>query len=268
VSAALLVICAGLFHWVHKHESNRSSAHEPDASSEPEKTDKPQKSGFGFDLVFQHKYLMLLAAFSLTFTLVNTNGEYMLSKLFKAAADAAVADGSIEDGAQGDFLTAAYGSFFFYVNVLGVLLQTFAVSRIVRAGGLKLAFFVLPVIAAIGQAAFLVIPVLAVLRLSKTAENATDYSLNNTVRNMLWLPTTREMKYKAKQAVDAFFVRMGDVASTGIVALAGVALGVSLRTFAAINLCIIALWLVLAAAIIRENKKLSEVREHAAPGGS
>jgi hypothetical protein len=28
------------------------------------------------------------------------------------------------------------------------------------------------------------------------------------------------------------------------------------------------LWLVLAAAIIRENKKLSEVREHAAPGGS
>lgn len=75
-------------------------------------------------------------------------------------------------------------------------------------------------------------PVLAVLRVSKTAENATDYSLNNTVRNMLWLPTTREMKYQAKQAVDTFFVRMGDVASTGVVAVAGVALGLSLRAFA------------------------------------
>ena len=65
----------------------------------------------------------------------------------------------------------------------------------------------------------------SVLRLSKTAENATDYSLNNTVRNMLWLPTTREMKYQAKQAVDTFFVRMGDVASTAVVAGAGVGLG-------------------------------------------
>ena len=80
---------------------------------------------------------------------------------------------------------------------------------------------------------------------------------------MLWLPTTREMKYQAKQAVDTFFVRMGDVASTGVVALAGVALGVSLRTFALINLVAIAVWLVLAAAIVRENHKLSEERERA-----
>lgn len=271
VSAGLLLICAALFHWVHKHESRKPStvadtAKQQDTATEQETKqarDKPEKTGFGFDLVFRHKYLMLLAAFSLTFTLVNTNGEYMLSKLFKAAASAAVADGTIQEGAEGNFLTAAYGSFFFYVNVLGVVLQTFVVSRIVKFGGLKLAFFVFPVIATLGQTAFFLFPVLAVLRLSKTAENATDYSLNNTVRNMLWLPTTREMKYQAKQAVDTFFVRMGDVASTGVVALAGVALGVSLRTFALINLCAIAVWLVLAAAIVRENKKLSAQRERA-----
>mgnify|MGYP000057750016 CR=1 FL=1 len=32
---------------------------------------------------------------------------------------------------------------------------------------------------------------------AKTAENATDYSLQNTVRQILFLPTTREQKYKA-----------------------------------------------------------------------
>jgi hypothetical protein len=32
-------------------------------------------------------------------------------------------------------------------------------------------------------------------------------------RQLLWLPTTREEKYKAKQAIDTFFVRGGDVLS-------------------------------------------------------
>ena len=31
----------------------------------------------------------------------------------------------------------------------------------------------------------------------------------NTVRQMLFLPTTREEKYKAKQVIDSFVVRIG-----------------------------------------------------------
>jgi len=255
----MLSLCAALFHWVHRRETARGATDEPGKSAATDQSaTPPQKRGYGFDLVFKHRYLRLLAAFSLTFTLVNTNGEYMLSKLFKEAASAAVASGTIQAADTGNYLTAAYGEFYFYVNVAGVLLQTFAVSRIVKFGGLKVAFLLLPVISALGQSAFLVVPVLAVLRFGKTAENATDYSLNNTVRNMLWLPTTREMKYQAKQAVDTFFVRLGDVASTGIVAVAGAALGVGLRTFALINLCIIFLWLFVAVAILREHQRLSD----------
>lgn len=260
VSAGLLAVCAFLFHWVHVRETADASGEStaPASADAPRSADEaPQRRGFGFDLVFKHRYLRLLAAFSLTFTLVNTNGEYMLSKLFKQAATAAVQSGTIAADAAGKFLTAEYGQFYFYVNVAGVLLQTFAVSRIVKFGGITVAFLVLPAISALGQSAFLLLPVLGVLRLSKTAENATDYSLNNTVRNMLWLPTTREMKYQAKQAVDTFFVRMGDVASTAVVAGAGVWLGLGLRAFAVINLCIIALWLVLAVLIVRENARLS-----------
>lgn len=260
VSAALLATCAWLFHRVHQRETPNAGSNQAEARGRQRPAATRRKSGFGFDLVFKHRYLRLLAAFSLTFTLVNTNGEYMLSKLFKQAATDAVASGSISADAAGNFLTAQYGQFYFYVNVVGVLLQTFAVSRIVKFGGLRLAFLILPVISALGQSAFLMLPALAVLRLSKAAENATDYSLNNTIRNMLWLPTTREMKYQAKQAVDTFFVRMGDVASTALVAGAGVGLGIGLRTFALINLCIIVLWLVLAVLILAENERLSAAR--------
>ena len=43
------------------------------------------------------------------------------------------------------------------------------------------------------------------------ADNSLDYSLGNTTKQALWLPTSREAKYKAKQAVDSFFMRAGDV---------------------------------------------------------
>ena len=52
---------------------------------------------------------------------------------------------------------------------------------------------------------------LGVVRWIKTAENSTDYSVMNTAKQLLWLPTSREEKYKAKQAVDSFFVRFGDL---------------------------------------------------------
>jgi AAA family ATP:ADP antiporter len=79
------------------------------------------------------------------------------------------------------------------------------------------ALFVLPLIAAGGYTFLAVLPVVGVIRVSKILENATDYSLNNTVRHALFLPTTRDQKYKGKAAVDTFFVRAGDLLQTGVV---------------------------------------------------
>jgi hypothetical protein len=40
------------------------------------------------------------------------------------------------------------------------------------------------------------------VRWLKIADNSTNYSLGSTTMQSLWLPTSREVKYKAKQAVD------------------------------------------------------------------
>ena len=69
----------------------------------------------------------------------------------------------------------------------------------------------------------------------KTAENAADYSIMNTARQLLWLPTTREEKYKAKQAIDSFFVRGGDVLSAVVVYFGAVVLNLSVQQFAVAN---------------------------------
>ena len=75
----------------------------------------------------------------------------------------------------------------------------------------------LPLIALGGYAIIAAGAGFSVVRWIKTAENATDYSIMNTARQLLWLPTTREEKYKAKQAIDTFFVRGGDVLSAAVV---------------------------------------------------
>ena len=62
------------------------------------------------------------------------------------------------------------------------------------------------------------------MELLKIADNSVDYSLGNTTKQALWLNTTREAKYKAKQAVDSFFMRGGDVVPAGL-GLHGRALG-------------------------------------------
>ena len=81
---------------------------------------------------------------------------------------------------------------------------------------------------------------------AKVAENATDYSLNNTVRNMLFLPCTYEEKFSAKQAIDSFFVRMGDVLSAALVFFGTNIMQLSARQFAAVNAVLVLVWLVLA----------------------
>ena len=100
-------------------------------------------------------------------------------------------------------------------------------------------------------------PVLAAVVVGKTAESAVDYSFNNTVRNVLWLPTSRRAKYLAKQATDTFFVRAGDVSSAALVFLGVHQLGMSVRGIAVVNVMLVSAWLLLARAILKEHAWLA-----------
>ena len=185
----------------------------------------------------------------------------MLSKLIKADAAAAVQRGEIDAKQVGKVIGATYANFFFWVNVVGVLLQSFVVSRLVRWFGLSKAFLFLPVIAIANASIVAIMPVLWLVRIGKTAENATDYSLNNTLRQMLWLVTSSEMKYKAKQVVDTFCVRIGDVCSALSVYLLVDLLKLSVTRFAWLSIALGGLWIVLALAIGRIHRDLERRNE-------
>ena len=85
----------------------------------------------------------------------------------------------------------------------------------------------------------------------KVADNSIDYSLGNTTKQALWLPTSREAKYNAKQAVDSFFVRMGDVMQAGLVFL-GERLAFAVPTFAAVSIALVGAWLGVVTLLNRQ----------------
>jgi AAA family ATP:ADP antiporter len=212
----------------------------------------PGRAG-AFALVFGNRYLLLIALLMLVLNWVNTTGEYLLGRLVSGEAAAAVARG--EALSEKEFIGRFYAQFFMGVNLLGLFLQLFAVSRLIDRLGLRLGLLCLPAIALLGYGLLAALPLLAVVRWVKTAENAVDYSLQNTVRQALFLPTTREEKYQAKQAIDSLFVRAGDLLSAGLVFAGANWLSFGTGHFALANLGLAALWLGLALAVGQEYQR-------------
>src|SRR3569623_1692192 len=107
---------------------------------------------------------------------------------------------------------------------------------------------IIPVIVIAGWVETIVFATVGMVRIEKTAENSLYYSFHNTVRQALFLPTSRESKYKAKAAIDTFFFRMGDViAGLGLVVLFVEILGLGVRAIAILNVALGVVRHVLAA---------------------
>lgn len=261
ISAGVLVAAALLTQYIHAradHAKDRKPEGEPKAASEedPKKKteDGDQDKRGAFTLVFQNKYLLLIAIFTTLFTLVNTSGEYMISQL---VSDAAKQQGGGKDAVH-EFIARTMGEYFLWVNVAGLVIQLFIVSRVIKYGGFRVAFLVFPVAALASSATITAIPTLPAVRIGKTVENSIDYSLNNTLRNMLWLTTTRRVKYVAKQAVDGFFARFGDVGSAAFVFILVGQLHLGVRGVAGMNVVLVLVWIDVAWRIADERERLAK----------
>jgi hypothetical protein len=164
-----------------------------------------------------------------------------------AARLAASADPALD---VASYIGAFYGRYYFWVNVASVILQAFLVSRIVTRVGLAGALYALPIVAFGAYALVAAGAGLGAIRWAKGAENAVDYSAMNTGKQLLWLPLGREEKYEAKQAIDSFFVRAGDLLSAGVVFAGTTFLGAGIAGFAFLNLILVVLWVATAWALL------------------
>jgi ATP:ADP antiporter, AAA family len=249
IAAAGLLVPVGLTVWVHRREKTMlravSRAASENAPVKEETTEQPLSRTGGFQLVRSNRYLRLIALLVLTFSLVNTLGGFILNSMITAEA-----------GGDRALIGTMAGRIQTWVNLVSFLMQAFLVSRIFKYAGVRVALFILPAIALGGYTMIALLPVFAVVQWAKILENSTDYSIQNTTRHALFLPTSREAKYKAKQAIDSFFVRAGDMLQAAVVFI-GTMLAFSIRGYALVNIALVLVWIGLAVAIAREYRVLA-----------
>lgn len=261
VSAGLLLVHLGLYVLLEKRYCGRLERRAEEDEESREKLreaeeETPAEDKGGFRLILENRYLWWIALFFIMLNLVNTTGEYILGSMVEDAAKQAVASGQAESAKA--FIGTFYGKFFSVVNVAAVVIQVLLVSRILKWFGMRGMLFALPIVAlgTYGLAAFGL--GIAAFRWAKTAENSTDYSVMNTTRALVWLPTTRAEKYAAKQTIDTFFVRFGDVISAGLVFAGTTWFNFAAREFAYANLVLIGLWMGVGVLVYKSFKRLSE----------
>jgi len=231
-------------------------------ASEPAAVTAPAGSG-ALAMIARYRYLIAVAMVATLTNWVITNGDNLLFRVLQEGLRSEVATrGITESGAVRAFVrqetTAFYGEYFFWINLCALLAQAFLASRLLRYGGFAPVLLLLPFISFLSYSTMALLPVLAMVRAMKIAENATNYSIDNTARQVIWLPTTAEMKYRAKPAIDSLFVRFGDGMAALTVFVGVQMLALPTQTLLLVNLILVTGWLAAARVIVYEHRRWTE----------
>ncbi len=231
-----LVLCATL----PLVSSARSAVPDGSRSTESKAAPAPHFMG-GLAMVFQDRYLLLLAVLIVILNWVNTTGEYILAEFVVRYAEQRVASDPLvfKDQLIGEF----YGQFYFAVNSLTLIIQVLLVARLFRWIGVQGSLLVLPALAFLAYGLIAFVPIFTIIRVAKIVENSTDYSLMNTARHALYLPLSDAHKFEGKTAVETFFWRFGDLLQAGAIYVGLEWLKLAPESFAFLHMLLAAVWI-------------------------
>ena len=117
---------------------------------------------------------------------------------------------------EADVAKAHLFRIFAFTNWTALVVQLLLTSFVMIRFGVGVALLFLPIAALIGSGGFLIFPVLLFGSLLNTCDNGFSYSINQSAKEVLYVPTTKEEKYKAKAFIDMFIQRFAKALSVGL----------------------------------------------------
>lgn len=103
--------------------------------------------------------------------------------------------------------------------------------------------------------------IVAWFRYFKIGENSLDYSLQNTARQMLYLPLSRQEKYEGRAVIDSFGQRVGDLLQAGLIFVGLHWLGFQPNSFIPLAAVLAGINLLIAYQIVVERKRLLKAQD-------
>ncbi len=214
-----------------------------------------------YQLIFRHRYLTATAFMILIFSWVVASGDNILFGVVQESLSNSLADLNTTPEGFGKALqeatTVFYGDLYFWINLFTLVIQAFFVSRILRFGGMRMLLLATPFVSLAAYATMAIAPILGLIKIVKVAENSSNYSVNNTARHMLWLPTTKEMLYQAKPTVDTVFVRLGDGLAALTILIGTRVIHLDNKGFIVVNIFLVLAWIGLSMYLYHEHKRWS-----------
>ncbi len=203
----------------------------------------------GGKLVFTSQYLLAVVGIMLLYELCSQIMDFQFKSLTQSG---------ITGGTNTQFFLA---NVYLITNIISVVVQLVFTSFIMRRFGLGTALLVLPVAVALSSGMFLAAPTLVFASLLTISDNSFNYSINQTARETLYVPTSSDEQYKARAFTNMFVQRAGKGIGIGIAFLLSAVSVDVLRWLSPVTIAITGIWIWIAIFAGRRFQQLVLERE-------
>lgn len=200
-----------------------------------------------FKNIWRSKYLLLLLTMVCFAKLVSTLVEYQFN-------------GIVQSSFIGiDQKTAFFGWFWGTLNTVSFLIQFFLTSRVLRHLGVKAALLILPVGLLLGNTAILLHPGLWSAMFTMMYDGSLNYSLNQAAKEVLYLPISREIRYRVKPFIDMVGYRTAKAMGSLLILFLVQILAIRLDKLSYVTVSLIVVWIL--AALVMKKEYLEALRK-------
>lgn len=250
VPMAIIVMIA---YAVHARTKRQGGAARSDGPAAPGKLASTALEGA--KLVFSSKYLLAIMGIIATYELVSNIIDFQLAATIEAQVQ--------EDLAKDSFF-ALVGQL---VGLVSIGVQLLLTAFVMKRFGIKVALLFLPVAVLLGTVGFLVVPGLLFVAMMSVSDNALNYSINQSAKEALYVPTSRDVKYKAKAFLDMFVQRAAKVVSVFLNLLFASLFVSGVRWLSLVVLAMLGLWVQFVRYVGNRFDKKTSDEEVAAQAG-
>jgi AAA family ATP:ADP antiporter len=155
-------------------------------------------------------------------------------------------------------LTAFLGFFAMSLGLVSTALSLFGTSYFLQKIGVKKGLMVYPMLTAITLVLLWFFPKLASFFLAMILFKVVSYTLNSPVKELLYLPTSNDVKMKSKGFIDGFASRMSKAIGSLITDRLQFDVNVLLNYGCLISLGVVGFWIVVAKLVGDQYSKLME----------
>lgn len=195
LSAGLLSICSLLVYLIFRWQKREQSIQEKEKKRAERKAETATKPGFrdSYKTVKEHNYLRFIATIVILTLVVSTLIDFQFQTV-------------VQNSETGN-LTSFFGYFYAGLMVFAFLLSLLMTSNLFKRYGVRISLLLYPLVLllcflGIGVAASLVMAIVI-----KGSDKSLSYSINRSARELLFIPVSPDIKYKAIVFIDMFVDR-------------------------------------------------------------